>query len=287
MTEITTDADAIAKLARQSVTLSPYPLQEDSALVVTRAGYDEHVRIADLEAYLDAPRRPRGRVTLHDHNDFANYTNRLTDLDTTTVWADVDNLMITAVINDHADDSDAGWRDHIVSLQLRSDPDWNRWTNSDDYLMPQGTFAEHIEATTHTIVSPDAATLLEIATTFQAKRHVDFQSGVRLSSGDVQLSYSESTTTSAGHKGNIEVPAEFTLALAPFVGTKPREVTARLRYRIECGHLSIGYCLVRPDLIRRAAFEAILAEVSEKLDTEAIYNGTAPSPVAPAQNALR
>lgn len=287
MTEITNDADAIAKLARQSVTLSPYPLQEDSALVVTRAGYDEHVRIADLEAYLDAPRRPRGRVTLHNHKDFAAYTNRLTDLNATTVWADVDGLAITAVINDHADDTDAGWRDHVVALQLRSDVDWNRWANGDNYLMSQGEFAEHIEASTHTVVSPDAATLLEIATTFQAKRHVDFQSGVRLTSGDVQLSYAESTTTSAGHKGNIEIPAEFTLALSPFVGCGQREVRARLRYRIECGHLSIGYNLVRPDLVRKAAFEAILAEVREDLDTAAIYNGTAPSPVPVSPNAQR
>jgi hypothetical protein len=79
--------------------------------------------------------------------------------------------------------------------------------------MSQAQFAEHLEDMAHTIVEPSAADLLEVAKTFQAKRNVDFSQAVRLDSGDVELSYAETTTAKVGTKGHIEVPSVFTLAL--------------------------------------------------------------------------
>lgn len=277
------EADVAAALGRLSTTVEPYALAEDKSLVVVRVRTDERVDVVDLESHLDAPLHPRGHVVLHDHQDFATYVNRLSVPGQTTVWADVDKRAITAVLNDHEDHQGAGWRDHRVSLQLRVDTDWDLWTRRNANLISQAEFAEHLEEMAHTIVDPSAAELMEVAKTFQAKRNVDFSEAVRLDNGDVQLSYAETTTAKAGAKGNMEIPSEFTLALAPFIGGQPLNVTARLRYRIENSRLRIGYVLHRPDLVVQAAFDNVLADVREKLVTGAVFNGTAPAALRAAR----
>jgi uncharacterized protein YfdQ (DUF2303 family) len=273
---LTTEAEVIATLAERAAELQSYPLAADTSVVVTRIGDNENVDVTDLEAQLNAPRRPRGQAILHHPADFAAYVNKLANESATTVWADADRGSVVAVLNDHASDTDAGWRDHTVTLSLHSDSDWNVWANTDAYMMTQQEFAEHIEKTRHAIVEPDAATLLEIVTNFSAKRNIVFRSNVRLASGDVSLTYDEQTAAHSG-PGNIEVPSEFKLMLSPFSGMPPQPLAARLRFRIESGCLRIGYNLVRPDLLRRNAFEAALKEVGENLDTDQIFRGTAPA----------
>lgn len=285
-TQTMTEADAVAAIAERAAEVRGYPLQEETSLVLARTSRDEMISVTDLEGQLDFPRRPRGRAILHQPADFANYVNRLSDPETTTVWCDVDGSSVVAVMNDHASDATAGWRDHTVTLSLHTDTDWALWTNNDDYPVSQHDFAEHIEKCRHTIVEPDAATLLEIVSNFTAKKNVVFRSGVKLTSGDVSLTYDEQTTAHAG-SGNIEVPSEFHLMLSPFVGTPAQPITARLRYRIEGGSLRIGYCLLRPDLVRSIAFEAAVTEVRAALDTEQIFRGIAPSPVTAQQQQQR
>lgn len=277
-TQTMTEADAVAAIAERAAEVRGYPLQEETSLVLARTSRDEAIIVTDLEGHLEFPRRPRGRAVLHQPADFATYVNRLSDPDATTVWADVDGSAVVAVLNDHASDATAGWRDHTVTLSLHTDTDWALWTNNDDYPVSQHDFAEHIEKCRHTIVEPDAATLLEIVSNFTAKKNVVFRSGVKLTSGDVALHYDEQTTAHAG-TGNIEVPSEFHLMLSPFAGMAPQPITARLRYRIEGGSLRIGYSLLRPDLVRSVAFEAALDEVRAALDTDQIFRGHAPSPV--------
>lgn len=280
MTDTThhTEAATAATLGRLATEVKPYDLSESSSLVVVRVQTTEQVSVVDLEKYLGSPRMARGHVVLHDHTDFALYTNRLAEPDT-TVWADAEKASITSVLNDHPDSADggAGWRDHRVSLQLRVDDDWALWRKFDGQFMTHLQFAEFIESMLHTIASPAAADMLEISRTFQAKRNVEFKSGARLQSGDVQLRYEESTSAQAGPKGDVDIPTEMQLALAPYLGTAAGIVMARLRYRIESGHLKLGYQLARPDLVERDAFLGVLAQVREKLDTADVFNGTAPA----------
>jgi uncharacterized protein YfdQ (DUF2303 family) len=278
VTEYRTEAEAAAALGRQSTTLEPYDLHADTALIVARVRDDENLAVRDLEQHLTTPVRPRGTVTLHEHRDFAAYTNRLGDPAETTVWADVEQLRVTAVLNDHVDHAAAGWRDHRVVLQLRRDKDWAAWLRLDGQLVDQATFAEHIENLVHTVSSPAAADMLEVSRTFQAKRHVNYSSATRLDSGDLQLSYEVDTTAKAGNKGQMEIPTEFLLGLPPFAGTDPVEIRVRLRYRVhDGGQLGIGYQILRPDLIEQAAFDLLLHQVEEDLDSPAVYAGTAPA----------
>ena len=76
----------------------------------------------------------------------------------------------------------------------------------------------------------------------------------------------------AGRTGQLEIPAQFTLALRPFLGADNFEVTANLRYRITDGLLAIGFKLVEPE--RR--LEVAGDELVQQIETETgltVYRG--------------
>ena len=62
--------------------------------------------------------------------------------------------------------------------------------------MTQVDFARFLEENMPDVVEPDSAELLEVALTFEAKKSVEFSSGVRLANGQIQFQYDE---VSPGH----------------------------------------------------------------------------------------
>jgi uncharacterized protein YfdQ (DUF2303 family) len=262
----------IVDLVRRDATRvpEPYELSAATSYVLVKVREDERLEHRDLESALAAPRRARGNATVHDPSDFAELTNRLAQPDHTTVWANVQEGTITAVINDHGEpdefDETAGWRDHRVTLQLQDDEDWVRWHALDGKGVDQAAFADFIENVSHTILRPDAATMLEVATTMSASRSVEFKQGTRLQTGDVQLTCVENTSAQAGAHGNVEIPEKVIVRIAPWLGVEPVELTARLRWRINQGRLAIGYQLLRSDRARRDAFAQLVAITREQLD---------------------
>jgi uncharacterized protein YfdQ (DUF2303 family) len=275
--DLVQSAAELGRQTEQAAPAAPYELTADTSVVVRTVRTDERIETVDLERLLATPRRERGLVVVHEPADFAAYVHRLEN-PATTVWADDTALSVTAVFNDHTPDS-AGWRDHTAVLQVRRDPDWQAWLARDGQLDGQAEFAEHLEDQARVIVDPDAATMLEVATSFHARRNASFSRASRLDTGDVQLAWNEETTASAGASGRLEVPRQFTLLLSPFIGVAPVEVVARLRYRLRDGRLGIGYKLDRPDLAERAAFVDIRASIANTI-TSPVVSGTAPRPVA-------
>lgn len=271
-------AAELGRQNEQAAPAAPYELTPDTSVVVRTVRTDERIETVDLERLLPAPRRARGMDVLHEPADFAAHVREMENK-ATKVWADDTTLRVTAVFNDHTSDGDAGWRDHIAVLEIRRDPDWQAWLGRDNSLGDQAEFAEHLEDQARVIVSPDAATMLEVATSFHARRNASFSRANRLDSGDVQLAWAEETTASAGASGRLEVPREFTVRLSPFVGVAPVDVVARLRYRLRDGRLGIGYKLDRPDLAEAAAFVDIRAGIANTI-TAPVVSGTAPRPVA-------
>lgn len=253
---------AAADLGRRDAerTPTPYDLNAARSLVVARVRTDETLEVRALEGYLAAPLHPRGAAVVHAPADFVGYVARLAT-DHTTMWADLATGRVVAVLDDHADADAAGWRAHTVTLAMQEDPDWATWLRYDGERREQSVFAEHLEGLTHTIDSPPAADMLEMVSTFHAHRNVTFRQAVKVTSGDVQLTYEEDTKAAAGASGKMEVPREFTLRISPWTTVPPVELTARLRWRIENGALRIGYALLRPDRAKRDAFETVLAVV--------------------------
>jgi len=263
--------------------IDPSDITPDASFIVERLRQDENVRVVDLEQHLLNPRRPRGTVTVHDPEDFAQLVNRLADSHHSTVWADVDANKVTAVFDDHATADTAGWRQHTANLALKPDPDWQRWMQFNDKLDDQEWFADFLENVAHTVIDPDAATMLEIATTFRATVGSAYSGGIKRQSGDVSLTYKQETEARAGASGQLEIPNTFTVRLAPWLGVDAVDVTARLRYRLRDGNLRIGYSLLRPDRVKQDAFALILNRMRENVDVDVpLFKGNAPSPVTTA-----
>lgn len=130
-------------------------------------------------------------------------------------------------------------------------------------MMPQGAFAEHIEDGLDEIADDGAAMMLELAQTFHANTGVAFKSSTILASGQRQIQYEETTTAKAGQKGDITIPQEFVIGLAPFEGSDAYRVRARFRFAVRDGSLSIGYKLARPhDTLKPRGFFELVESVS-------------------------
>lgn len=260
----------------------PQKLDDAGRFVAITTPTDAGTKVHDLEqlaaAYADRPRRKTGTVKVQDAASFVAYLEKHA-LPESEVFADPRTYQLVAVINAHQgihslDDTreaPAGHGDHRLVLDLVQTQAWKAWAEHDRKFMSQASFAEHIEDNAFDVVEPDSATMLELAQSFQASSSVNFKRGERLHSGVVSLRFEETQSATAGQSGDIEIPTSFVLSLAPFEGGELVPVTARFRYRIRSGELSMSYALVQPHDIARAAYDRIVTDVAGAIDAPVLY----------------
>lgn len=247
----------------------PKPLPETNRFYAI-LDEDGGQRVVDLDELAEktakTPRRKTGNFSVRDAESFATYVKRHST-PWTEVWADLEKRAILAVLDGHSATT-PGHHEHKVTLGLRLTTAWKAWVGYSGKLLAQEQFAEHIEARQLEVIEPRGADLLTIAQTIKQTKSADFESSRRLSDGQTVLKYIEESKTSAGKSGEFEVPETFTLAVSPFEGSDPFKVTARLRTRIDGGHLMIGYVLDRPDEVLEAAFADVFKDVCDLLGDE-------------------
>jgi len=240
-----------------------------------------NARVHDLEGLLDNPRRRRGSVNLVDLDSLIRYVKLFADT-RTRIFADISqqdgSASFTAVLNYHegGKDGNANWGDHRATYTATRTPEWLAWSGSNKKPMSQSTFASFVEDNIADIVEPSGAVMLEISRTLEAKRSVEFKSGVRLENGDHQIKFVSETTGRAGGNGELEIPATFALGIAPYIGGPAYKIQARLRYRITEGHLSLWYELVNPHKVIESATKEIVETIKQETEQEA-FMGKAPS----------
>jgi len=250
-----TENDTVAELARSAAAeVRITPGVEYMHDVVLPPGHQHHV--VDLERFQAAPRRHNERVDLHTQDALAAYVNRHKD-ERTMVYADLASSSIVAVLNGSTAGR-PGWGDHRATLKLRPTRAWTHWAGRDGKIEGQSLFAEHIEVGVRQIVDPPAADMLELAENFHATVTAGFTKAERLADGQRAFKWQEEIDARAGSQGQITIPAQFTLMVAPFEGLREFEIKARLRYRLRDGKLTIGYSLVDPEDIREDAFASVL-----------------------------
>lgn len=264
--------ERIAQLAREGSDTEVFEMVEGRRIGVVLHEGQQLVQ-HDLDQYAPTPFRKTGHVAVWDAGSFVGYVDRHKTAAGTTLWANVTDGRVIAVLNDHETDrhpksGGAGHGDHRATLTLPSTPDWKHWAarERDGQLLDQATFAEHLEDGATAIREPDAATMLEIAQTFHATNGVAFKSSSRLQSGETQFLYEESVDARAGRAGSLQIPDVITLGLQPFENGPTYEVKARFRYRIANGGLKLGYRLIRPDLVRQQAFDDIVKEIAGRTE---------------------
>jgi len=243
--------------------------------VVIPPGSEEH--IFDFEPFAAHPARRRGRFAFHDAASFAVYVGRHMTEDSLVV-GDIEHHKIEAALDGHGVNDDiAGWHQHRAAFDLRPTKPWLTWNKYNGQQMGQTDFASFIEDNLPDIVEPEGATILEIAKTLHIKNNVNFKSAIRLDTGEQQFTFEDNHTARAG-AGMVAIPNTFVLGLQPFEGSETYKVTARLRYRLNEGRLTLGYALVRPDRVQDDAFGSIVGEIAETLDIT-VLAGSLPSSV--------
>lgn len=251
-------------------------LAQDALGVIAEEGNARLVagdaRIVDLEPHALSPWRPKGTAYPKSVEAFTAYVRRHL-IPSTTVWVEPLEGKVIAVLNDHGAAQTAEWGDLRAELILPVTPEWAHWTSRDRMFGSQRDFAEHIEDGIDEVRDPAGATLLEIAQTMQATVSAEFRSAARLHDGTIAVQWTEHVDARAGTAGDLVIPQEITLGIAPFYGEQPYEVGARIRYRISGGDLSIGYVLDRPDVVVRDCLTGIKDRLLEAFP-EQVFIGT-------------
>lgn len=145
---------------------------------------------------------------------------------------------------------------------------WTAWLAVNGKAQTQDAFISFIEANSIDIVSPDAASLMEMAANFESKTEVEFVSKVDRLTGARKLSFNETVSGGATTKGTITVPDSLKVKLPVFEGGKPFDLTARLEWRPSNGKLHVTVHLLRPMDVVRLALAEVRKEIAAAVEIE-------------------
>jgi uncharacterized protein YfdQ (DUF2303 family) len=277
---IRTEADAVIEqtlLGMEPVQLNPggvYALRTRDGFKLIDLNQPEVLRAAGWERL-----NPQARYAFHSIQSFADYVAKVFDYDDNDkdsyrprrsralCMADELALKIRLIFDAQPNE----WGSVYADLALVNSPEAQRWLEASGKYLAQQDFAEFCELNLESFSSPDAATILEIAQTFQAKSTVDFSSAVRLSSGAIKLKREEKIDATAGERADISIPELLTVAMPIFKYGRAYAVKARLRYRIVDSAVRLSVLLVDPEMAIEHAFKEVVDEVSNLLKMPVFY----------------
>jgi uncharacterized protein YfdQ (DUF2303 family) len=208
------------------------------------------------------PARTLGTRVVADLDSFKNELGRKELTDESTIWANAERLQVVAIYNDHTNEL-TGFRDDQLQLQLVMDQEWKAWHDLSGKYLGQEDFGDAIEELLHTVILPDQADLMEVIESVRVSTGSTFESAIRRSDGQQQLSYKEESTTTAGRTREIEVPQMIRIAVAPFEGYNLKyEIDAYFRTRVVNGRLMLCIKLKPTRNVLIAAWKDLRDEIT-------------------------
>lgn len=231
-----TAVEEIARLAQAAAQPSTV-VSDGLEFLVTETGLTLIPRVNGV-----LPDHVRQTVQFDDAASLVAYVNAFKTPDT-RLFASLADLRVTAEFDYHrppaplpqqpAETMPAmmNQRGHRATWTMPLSEPWKRWTGIDGQALSQWKFAEFLEENLADIVEPAGATLLEAATDLQARKKVEFHSGVRLATGAVQFTFNEETVTN-GARSSVSVPTELVIGIPVFLGGVAYKVRCFLRWRL-------------------------------------------------------
>jgi uncharacterized protein YfdQ (DUF2303 family) len=239
-------------------------------------------KVENLEHLLERPTHIKETVTVYDVPSFVTYYNDFHDANSRIFFDPRGNGKVPglcAILDYHqtkgADDlPDARWNHHKLRYGFRPTRQWEAWGVLDRKDQAQADFARFLEDNLLDIVDPTGGEMLQIATTFQAKKDVDFSSAVHLDNGTVQFKYAETISGGSTKAGDFVVPAVFTIAIPPFEGAAPYKINVRFRYKIGEKGLVLRYELINPQKYVEDAANEVVAKIEANLVHAVVLRGS-------------
>jgi uncharacterized protein YfdQ (DUF2303 family) len=235
------------------------PLVDENAGVYTVV--PKEYALKSLEDFLPRPLRIRENVQLYDTDSFIGYVNGFKRDGESRVFFDGEREQFVSVLDYHG--QEPSWCDHTATFKPRRSVEFETWMGSNRRQMTQVDFARFLEENMPDVVEPNSADLLQVALTFEAKKTVEFASGVRLSNGQIQFQYDE-VVRGAAQKGTIEIPEQFVLGISIHMNGPAYRIPVRLRWRLAEGKLVFWYEVVRPHRFIEDAFKEIRERVAKE-----------------------
>ena len=216
--------------------------------------------LLSVEHFLTLPARKRGEIVVTEVESFCRYVN-LHKTAGTHLMADGSGVL---AVLDHHSAAEPGWREHKVSLRLQATPEWNKLTAINRKPLQQDQFCEFLEDNQSLIVRPTSAELLEIVSTLEGKKDVQFSQAIKLRNGQVKLGYSENIELKGCREdGAVELPSKLVAGAARYKGGEPVEIHCRLRFRIAERKLLFTILIDDLEIINEAAYLGVLKQIEE------------------------
>lgn len=240
------------------------PGWQEKQFVIVPEGYTLHE--VETEGLLPVPWRNKGTVIVATVDSFLLFVKREFIPETTVCFADLDKGSFYTIFNYAANGTVAGWADRRVFLNLEKTTSWNRWMGKNNISMDQLSFADFIEANMADISSPPAAEIIELTKQLKVHRSAEFSSVVDPKTGFTNLAFSEKVSGET-LQGNIEFCGQMVLGLAPFRGSDPYAVNARIRFKLtDNNKLHVYFTLVNADLVEEDAFNHVRRQISASME---------------------
>jgi len=257
-----------------------------------------------LEPFRAAPRRRDGVAIMRDIDSFVAHVNRFKDQHTALFADPTPSAPVIVAVLDYHEDGAAGaprFGKHRTRYAFPLSDEWQAWTKSDGAKMSQADFAAFIEEHIQDIGDPasagdtakefaeliqaqfaSASKLLELSRGLNVTVESRVNQAVNLASGEVQMSFTEAHKdgASANASAPIKVPGAFLVTIPVFKpGIQVRldshepektpklyrhKLAARLRYRVQGGHVTWWYSLYRV----QENFDAAIAELCRYAQNE-------------------
>lgn len=258
-----TTVNEIANLA-----LNGLPVREGCKAVILNNDFN----VESLEKLQPAPNRLRQNLNLKTEQSLIDYANKF-KVAGTAIFADLDELEITAVFDYHADPANPRWGDHTATYNCPYSKDWKEWAHKDKQAMSQVEFGAFLENNIHCIATDgnivNGAELLAMVLAFEETRKSEFKSVKRLQDGTMSFTYTDEKTGG----GNAKLPEEIVLGIQPFHNGDYYQVKARIRYRIKDGSLFLWYELINPEKVVEDAFNTTLEKLKANITDVDFYEG--------------
>lgn len=221
-------------------------------------------------SHLCPPQRIKQAPKFLECGSFVDYVNRFRN-ENTLIFANVTDTSATfhAVLDYHAAAPKLApaFCHHTATFQTIETPEWKTWLGANRKSMEQVEFATWLEDNARLLVEPTGADLLELVKSLHGHKNARFSGAARLDTGAYSVSYEEEIVvrgTSKVDQGDIELPATIKAGIAPFQGSQPYEVNARLKTRVVERKLTLWFETISLHSIVRDSIMLLTKQVAEK-----------------------
>lgn len=194
----------------------------------------------------ELPDRVHAAATFDDVESFCEYVKRFKTPDS-MIFANRNTAQVLSILDYHAGDRPAACC-HRAALVPSETQEWKVWMMNNNKQMGQEAFARFLEEWATIIHEPDAATMLEVASSLEATKSVRFKSSKRLSDGKREFMYVEDVEGTVT-KGAITIPELFKISLRRLRSDYPHQITCRFRWRVSEEGMVLFYQMDRLDLL--------------------------------------